>query len=93
MSMSSQELEPISELFTAQGRELVGRARRLLRSPSDAEDAVQDAMLALIEAPYLLGGVEEWISPTALAPAPTKGPKDIWFFRMDARPRAGVDRA
>ena len=64
MSMSSQELEPISELFTAQGRELVGRARRLLRSPSDAEDAVQDAMLALIEAPYLLGGVESlggWI--------------------------------
>ena len=38
-------------------------------------------------------GVEEWISPTALAPAPTEGPKDIWFFRMDARPRAGVDRA
>jgi hypothetical protein len=26
MSMSSQELEPISELFTAQGRELVGTA-------------------------------------------------------------------
>jgi hypothetical protein len=37
--------------------------------------------------------VEEWISPEPLAPALTEGPKDIWFFRMDARPRARVDRA
>jgi RNA polymerase sigma-70 factor (ECF subfamily) len=64
MSMSSQELEPISELFTAHGRELVSRARRLIRSQTDAEDAVQDAMLALLEAPHLLGTVESlggWI--------------------------------
>ena len=64
MPMSSQELEPVSELFTAHGRELVGRARRLIRSQADAEDAVQDAMLALLEAPHLLGAVESlggWI--------------------------------
>ena len=62
--MSSQDLEPISEIFTAHGRELVGRARRLIGSESDAEDAVQDAMLALLEAPHLLGTVESlggWI--------------------------------
>lgn len=26
-----------------------------------------------------------WVAPAVLAPAPTKGPNDIWFFRIDPR--------
>ncbi len=29
--------------------------------------------------------VAEWIAPEPLAAAPTDGPNDIWFFRMDPR--------
>ncbi len=29
---------------------------------------------------------EQWVSPAPLGEAPTDGPKDIWFFRMDPRP-------
>ncbi len=28
----------------------------------------------------------QWVSPEPLGEAPTDGPKDIWFFRMDLRP-------
>ena len=28
----------------------------------------------------------QWVSPEPLGEAPTDGPKDIWFFRMDPRP-------
>ncbi len=28
----------------------------------------------------------EWVAPAALAAAPTEGPRDIWFFRVDPRP-------
>ena len=28
---------------------------------------------------------EQWVSPDPLGEAPTSGPKDIWFFRMDPR--------
>ncbi len=30
----------------------------------------------------------EWIAPAPLGEAPTDGPRDIWFFRMDPRPAA-----
>jgi len=38
--------------------------------------------------------VARWISPEPLAAAPTNGPNDIWFFRMDPRPsnRPGAAR-
>ncbi len=29
---------------------------------------------------------EQWVSPDPLGEAPTDGPRDIWFFRMDPRP-------
>lgn len=29
-----------------------------------------------------------WVAPEPLAPAPTDGPRDIWFFRMDPRSEA-----
>ncbi len=28
----------------------------------------------------------QWVSPEPLGEAPTDGPKDIWFFRIDPRP-------
>ncbi len=27
----------------------------------------------------------QWLGDTARSPAPTEGPRDIWFFRMDPR--------
>ena len=29
-----------------------------------------------------------WVAPAPLGDAPTEGPRDIWFFRMDPRPSA-----
>ena len=34
----------------------------------------------------LEGMAREWIAPAVLDEAPTEGPNDIWFFRMDSRP-------
>ena len=31
---------------------------------------------------------EQWVSPEPLGEAPTEGPRDIWFFRVDPRPTA-----
>lgn len=28
----------------------------------------------------------QWVAPAVLGPAPTYGPNDIWFFRVDPRP-------
>ena len=28
----------------------------------------------------------QWVAPEPLGEAPTDGPRDIWFFRMDPRP-------
>jgi RNA polymerase sigma factor (sigma-70 family) len=49
---------PVAELFAEHGREILGRARRLLRSDADAEDAVQEVMLSLVRAPHVLAAVE-----------------------------------
>lgn len=32
----------------------------------------------------------QWVAPAPLAAAPTEGPNDIWFFRIDPRPLARV---
>ncbi len=45
-------------LLTEHGQRLAGRARALTGSAQDAEDAVQEVLLDLVEAPCLLGGVE-----------------------------------
>jgi RNA polymerase sigma factor (sigma-70 family) len=37
---------------------LVRRARQVLRSDADAEDAAQEVLLQLVKAPHILGGVE-----------------------------------
>lgn len=49
---------PVAEIFAEHGREMVRRARRVLRSDADADDAVQEVMLALVRAPHVLGAVE-----------------------------------
>jgi RNA polymerase sigma factor (sigma-70 family) len=48
----------LAELFGDYGGALVRSARALVRSEADAEDAVQDAMVAVLRAPHLLAVVE-----------------------------------
>jgi len=47
-----------AEIFAEHGRRMFRRARRVLRSDADADDAVQEVMLALVRAPHVLGAVE-----------------------------------
>lgn len=53
------EAQAIEEIFAGRYQELVGRARAIVRSEADAEDAVQDAMLSLVTAPHVLSTVEQ----------------------------------
>jgi RNA polymerase sigma factor (sigma-70 family) len=48
----------LAEILTGRYPGMVRRARSMLRSDMDAEDAVQDAMLSVLEAPHLLETVE-----------------------------------
>jgi RNA polymerase sigma factor (sigma-70 family) len=48
----------IAELFREHARGLLRRARRVLGSQADAEDAVQEVMVALLESPSLLESVD-----------------------------------
>jgi RNA polymerase sigma factor (sigma-70 family) len=53
----SDELD-VAELFGVHGAVLVRAARGVVRSDADAEDAVQDAMVAVLSAPHLLSVIE-----------------------------------
>ena len=59
MGEEATAAHPVAELFAEHGREMLGRARRLLRSDADAEDAVQEVMLSLVCAPHVLAAVEK----------------------------------
>ena len=48
----------VAELFGVHGAVLVRAARGLVRSEADAEDAVQDTMVAVLSAPHLLSVIE-----------------------------------
>jgi RNA polymerase sigma factor (sigma-70 family) len=48
----------VAELFGVHGAALVRAARGVARSDADAEDAVQDTMVAVLSAPHLLSMVE-----------------------------------
>ncbi len=48
----------VTELFAKHGERLERRARRILGSDTEAEDAVQEVMLAILEAPHVLPSVE-----------------------------------
>ncbi|MHC4780907.1 MAG: RNA polymerase sigma factor [Planctomycetota bacterium] len=51
-------IQSIAELFTRHGEDMVRWARKTLHSETDAEDVVQDVLLALLRAPHMLTGVE-----------------------------------
>jgi len=57
-AMAGTSLTTIAELFREHARGLLGRARRVLGSRGDAEDAVQDVMVALLESPNVLESVD-----------------------------------
>jgi RNA polymerase sigma factor (sigma-70 family) len=57
-AMAHSSLTSIAELFREHARGLLGRARRVLGSQADAEDAVQEVMVALLESPNVLGSVD-----------------------------------
>jgi len=50
-----------AELFDTYGARLVRRAKRVLGSETEADDAVQEVMLSVLEAPHLLPGVESML--------------------------------
>ena len=56
--MTDADRETITEIFTAQYRDMLRIARAVLRSPEDAEDAVQEVMLGLLRTPNVLDSVE-----------------------------------
>lgn len=51
-------LSDLVELVTAQGRTWMERGARLTQSETEAEDAIQDALLTVLEAPQLMGTIE-----------------------------------
>lgn len=48
-------LEQIAETYRS---EMTSRARRILSSDADAEDAVQETLLTILKSPHVLGGIE-----------------------------------
>jgi RNA polymerase sigma factor (sigma-70 family) len=47
-----------AQLFETYGERLTRRARRILRSEHEADDAVQEVMLSVLEAPHVLPNIE-----------------------------------
>ncbi len=56
--MADFDEQDLAEVFGAYGGVLVRAARGLVRSEADAEDAVQDAMVSVLNAPHLLSVIE-----------------------------------
>jgi len=79
--MASADTPAIAAIFAEYGDQLVARARRVLGSEADAEDAVQEVMLTLLDAPHLLSTVDRlggWLLTMARRRA-------IDLVRSDAR--------
>lgn len=75
----------LAEVLVGEYPALLQRARRALRSDADAEDAAQEAMLAVLRAPHLLAGVERlgaWLSQLVYRRA-------VDIIRGNVRRRAG----
>ncbi len=49
---------PVASIFAEHGQDMVRWARRVLRSDADADDAIQEVMLALTRAPHVLQAVD-----------------------------------
>jgi RNA polymerase sigma factor (sigma-70 family) len=58
--MKNETTIAIADIFTEHGREMQARARRILGSDADAEDAVQEAMVSMLRSPHLFAGVERF---------------------------------
>ncbi|MBN2498070.1 MAG: RNA polymerase sigma factor [Deltaproteobacteria bacterium] len=56
--MSDADTPGIEEVFIGHYPAMVRRARQVLRSDIDAEDAAQEVLLRILKAPHLLSGVE-----------------------------------
>lgn len=56
--MTDPDTPTIDEVFNGYYPSMVRRARRVLRSDIDAEDAAQEVLLHLVKAPHVLSGVE-----------------------------------
>lgn len=56
--MTRITIDDVTEVLMENNSRMLERARRILRSDSEAEDVVQDVVLALLNAPHLLAGVE-----------------------------------
>ena len=56
--MRDSDTPTIDEVFSGHYPAMLRRARYLLRSDADAEDAAQEILLQLIKAPHVLAGVE-----------------------------------
>lgn len=56
--MSTVPTPSIAAIFAEYGDQLALRARRVLGSEADADDAVQEVMLTLLDAPHLLSSVD-----------------------------------
>jgi RNA polymerase sigma factor (sigma-70 family) len=52
------DIRSIAEVFVRHGEDMVRWARRTLQSDTDAEDVVQDVLLALLRAPHVLADVD-----------------------------------
>ncbi len=56
--MSTTPTPSIAAIFAEYGDQLAARARRVLGSEADADDAVQEVMLTLLDAPHVLASVD-----------------------------------
>ena len=56
--MERELFASVEDIAESYSRDMLARARRILMSDSDAEDAVQETLLTIMSAPHMLGGIE-----------------------------------
>ena len=56
--MDGKLIASVEDIAESYGSEMLARARRILMSDSDAEDAVQETLLTILSAPHVLGSID-----------------------------------